>query len=208
MPTLEDCMRRGEGPSRGPWTCAEDAVRYLLGSLGEDPDRDGLQDTPARFAKLLREMTAGSRTSEEEVRNLLGRQFDAENFADEMVCVSGIWFYSLCEHHLAPFFGTAAVAYIPRSGRIVGLSKLARLVDLHARRLQNQERMTTGIAADLQRHLVPIGIGVKIEARHLCMESRGVQKPGAITTTTRLEGALRSDPAARDEFLRAADRRT
>ena len=175
---------------------AEAAVRELLIAVGEDPDRDGLRDTPARVARSYAELFAGLRQSAEEV---LSTTFDLGH--DEMVLVKDIELYSTCEHHLVPFHGVAHVGYIPsHDGRITGLSKLARLVDVYAKRPQVQERLTTQIADALDRILKPRGIIVVIEAEHLCMAMRGVHKPGSRTTTSAVRGQLR-DAATRSEAM-------
>lgn len=171
---------------------ARAATRTLLGAIGHD-DREGTARTPERVAKFWAEWLA--------VPPFELTTFDAEG-ADEMVTQVGIPFYSICEHHLLPFFGTAAVAYVPK-GQIVGLSKLARLVEQHARRPQNQERITTAVAEALMAGLGAAGVGVQIRARHLCMEMRGVRAAGAETVTTAVRGVFREDPAARAEFLAA-----
>jgi GTP cyclohydrolase I len=177
-------------------------VRDLLVAVGEDPDRPDLADTPMRVAAMYRELLAGM---VEDPDRHLQVTFAAEH--DEMVMVRDIPFASLCEHHLIPFIGRAHVAYIPNDdGRITGLSKLARLVDAHARRLQVQERLTTAIAESIQRTLEPRGTFVVVEAEHLCMSMRGVRKPGTVTVTSAVRGLFRSDPATRAEamgFVRA-----
>lgn len=180
-----------EESSSGP----EDAVVRLLEFVGEDPRRDGLVDTPARVIRSFAEMTDGYRVNVEE---LLTRTF--EERCDEMVIVRDIEFTSLCEHHLLPFVGSATVGYVPDE-RVVGLSKLARLVDAYARRLQVQERMTTQIAEAIWTHLAPLGVGVVVSARHSCMGCRGVRKPGAEMVTSSLLGVFREKPEARAEFL-------
>ena len=175
---------------------AEAAVRELLIAVGEDPDRDGLRDTPARVARSYAELFAGLRQSAEEV---LSTTFDLGH--DEMVLVKDIELYSTCEHHLVPFHGVAHVGYIPsHDGRITGLSKLARLVDVYAKRPQVQERLTTQIADAIVRILEPRGVIVVIECEHLCMSMRGIRKPGAKTTTSAVRGQLR-DPATRAEAM-------
>lgn len=180
---------------------AEEAVRVLLVELGEDADRPGLLDTPARVVRALREMTDGYGIDPAE---LLAVQFPDDY--DEMVVVRGVEFHSLCEHHLLGFSGTATVAYIPTPGRgVVGLSKLARLVECFARRLQVQERMTMQIADAIDEHLAPVGVGVVVRARHSCMGCRGVRKPGAEMVTSALRGAMRDEPHTRAEFLSLAD---
>jgi len=178
------------------------AVRELLVALGEDPDRAGLQETPARVASMYAELLEGMVNPADAHLEVT---FSADH--DEMVMVKDIPFASLCEHHLVPFVGTAHVAYIPNiDGRIIGLSKLARLVDSHAHKLQVQERLTTEIAETMQRSLKPRGTLVVIEAEHLCMTIRGVRKPGARTVTSAVRGLFRTDVATRAEamaFVRA-----
>ncbi|OPZ76584.1 MAG: GTP cyclohydrolase 1 [Actinobacteria bacterium ADurb.Bin444] len=179
-------------------TRAEHAVRELLIALGQDPEREGLRDTPTRVAKAWAEMLSGDEGNAEDI---LKRTFDADGF-DQIVALSDIPFYSTCEHHLLPFHGKAHVAYLPqKGGRVVGLSKMARLVQMHARRLQLQERMTTDIANDLQRHLDPLGVAVVVQAGHLCMQARGVQKPGSVMTTSVVLGVFR-EGSAKAEVLR------
>jgi len=175
---------------------AEDAIRELLIAVGEDPDRDGLRDTPGRVARAYREMFAGLWQTPEEV---LSTTFDLGH--DEMVLVKDIELYSSCEHHLVPFHGVAHVGYIPSvDGRITGLSKLARLVDVYAKRPQVQERLTTQVADALVRILEPRGVIVVVECEHLCMSMRGIRKPGAKTVTSAVRGMLRS-PATRAEAM-------
>ena len=175
---------------------AESAVRQLLIAVGEDPDREGLRDTPARVARAYAEMFAGLRMSPEEA---LTTTFDAGH--EEMVIVRDIDMVSMCEHHLLPFHGVAHVGYIPNeNGRITGLSKLARLVDVFARRPQVQERLTSQIADAMVRILQPRGTIVVISAEHLCMSVRGVRKPGARTVTSAVRGSLR-DAATRAEAM-------
>ncbi len=176
---------------------AEAAVRELLVAIGEDPDRDGLTDTPGRVARAAAEIFAGLHVEPDDV---LQTTFDEHH--DELVLVKDIALYSTCEHHLVPWHGTAAVGYIPgRDGRITGLSKLARLVDLYARRPQVQERLTTQIADALVRRLEPRGVIVVLEAEHLCMAMRGVRKPGARTMTSAVRGIFQQDPRTRAEAL-------
>ena len=187
-----------EGGSVGPYDRdrAERAIRELLYAIGEDPDREGLKDTPARVARACAEAFSGLRSSAEEV---LTTTFDIGH--DEIVLVKDISVWSMCEHHLVPFTGSAHVGYIPNAaGRITGLSKLARLVDVYARRLQVQERLTTQVADSLVRILEPRGVIVVVEAEHLCMTMRGVRKPGAKTVTSAVRGQLR-DPATRAEAM-------
>jgi GTP cyclohydrolase I len=172
------------------------AVRELLVAIGEDPERDGLRDTPGRVARAYREMFIGLSQAPEEV---LTTTFDLGH--DEMVLVRDIELYSCCEHHLVPFHGVAHVGYIPSvDGRITGLSKLARLVDVYAKRPQVQERLTTQVADALVRILEPRGVIVVVECEHLCMSMRGIRKPGAKTVTSAVRGVLRS-PATRAEAM-------
>jgi GTP cyclohydrolase IA len=175
----------------------ERAVREILLAIGEDPDRDGLAETPARVARGFAEQFSGLTQHPEDV---LGTVFDADH--DELILVRDIEVYSTCEHHLVPFFGQAHVAYIPNEkGQITGLSKLARLVDLYARRPQVQERMTSQIADALMRGLEPRGALVVIEAEHLCMSMRGVRKPGAKTVTSAVRGIIRDSATTRAEAM-------
>lgn len=177
----------------------ERLIHRQLELLGEDPDREGLRRTPRRVARALTWLTQGYET---DVRDVVG---DAlfEDPHDNMIMVRDIELYSMCEHHLIPFYGRAHVAYIP-DGRIIGLSKLPRVVDVFARRLQVQERLTEQIAQALTDILEPKGVGVVIEAYHLCMMMRGVQKQNSKTITSALRGAFRDDAKTRDEFLRLA----
>jgi GTP cyclohydrolase I len=176
----------------------EAAVREILLAIGEDLDRDGLVDTPARVARMYEEIFAGLRESPDEHLQVM---FEADH--DEMVMVRDISLVSCCEHHLVPFIGKAHVAYIPnRDGRITGLSKLARLVDVYAKRPQVQERLTTQVADEIERVLQPRGVLVVIEAEHLCMSMRGVKKPGATTVTSAVRGLFRDNAATRAEAMR------
>ena len=177
----------------------EKLIRRELELLGEDPDREGLLKTPQRVANSLAFLTEGYSSSAEEV---VGKGIFKEEH-DNMIMVRDIELYSLCEHHMLPFFGKAHVAYIP-NGKIVGLSKIPRIVDVYARRLQVQERLTEQIADGLCRVVNPSGVGVVIEAFHLCMMMRGVQKQNSKTITSALRGAFREDSKTRDEFLRLA----
>lgn len=177
---------------------ARDLCRRLLQYIGENPDRGGLVETPERFLAAWRYWTKGYTLDPADVLKTFE---DGAADYDEMVVVSQIPAWSMCEHHLAPIFGVAHVGYIP-DGRIVGLSKLNRLVDLYGRRLQVQERWTTQVADALVEHLNPRGVAVIIEARHLCMESRGVCHQGTITRTSAMRGVLMDKPEARAEFLR------
>jgi GTP cyclohydrolase I len=172
------------------------AVRELLIALGEDPDREGLEDTPKRVAKAMAEQTAGLR---EDAGTHLRRTFAAEY--EGAVVVKDIRIESLCEHHLLPFIGTASVAYVPGDGRVVGLSKLARTCDVFARRPQVQERLTREIADAIDEHLHPKALAVRIEAEHLCMCVRGARKPGASTVTTVIRGEFRSQPELYPEVM-------
>jgi GTP cyclohydrolase IA len=176
-------------------------VREQLGLLGEDPRREGLLKTPERVAASMRWLTHGYDLTPEEV---VGDAVFAEEHRN-MVLVRDIELYSLCEHHMLPFFGKAHVAYIP-NGRIVGLSKLPRIVEVFARRLQVQERLTEQIAQAIDDVLRPEGVGVVIEAQHLCMMMRGVEKQNSATLTSALRGSFRDDPRTRDEFLRLVNR--
>jgi GTP cyclohydrolase I len=176
---------------------AERAVRELLIAIGEDPDREGLRQTPARVARAYAETMAGLFADPEDV---LQTTFDEHH--DELVLVKDIPLYSTCEHHLVPWHGNAAVGYIPgEDGRITGLSKLARLVDLYARRPQVQERLTSQVADAVMRRLQPRGVIVVVQAEHLCMAMRGIRKPGSMTMTSAVRGTLKSDPRSRAEAL-------
>jgi GTP cyclohydrolase IA len=173
-----------------------DLVRKMLVQLGEDPNREGLRRTPERYEKALRFLTSGYRQDPEKLLN--GAMFSV--CYDEMVVVRDIELYSLCEHHLLPFFGKCHVAYIPNK-KVVGLSKIARLVNMFARRLQIQERLTSQIANAIQEKLSPQGVGVIVEARHLCMVMRGVEKQHSTATTSAMLGVFRDNKQTRDEFL-------
>ncbi len=178
-------------------------TRDLLAALGEDPEREALLRTPGRVAESLRFLTQGYGV---DVRDVIRDAVYAEPY-EEMVLVRDVEVYSLCEHHMLPFYGRAHVAYMPR-GRIVGLSKLPRVVDVFARRLQVQERLTTQIAEALDEALHPYGVAVVIEAFHLCMMMRGVQKQNSQTVTSALTGVFRTDPKTRSEFLELIGRRS
>jgi GTP cyclohydrolase I len=171
----------------------------LLQFLEPKPDREGLRETPARVVKAWAHWTSGY---DVDTDALLKCFSDGAEKYDEMVFVGSIPFYSHCEHHLAPFFGVAHVGYIPGDCGIVGLSKIPRLVDAFARRLSVQERITTQVADTMERVLKPKGVGVLLQARHMCVESRGVSKPGTITTTSALRGILKEHADARSEFLK------
>ncbi len=179
----------------------EDLYRNILRQIGEDPEREGLLKTPARAADALRFLTRGYSQDIEETLN--GAIF--EEPYEDMVIVKDIEFYSLCEHHILPFFGKVHVAYIPK-GKIVGISKLARLVDVFARRLQVQERMTVQIASALENALHPLGVGVVVEGRHMCMMARGVEKQNSQVITSEMRGAFRNDRRTREEFLNLINR--
>jgi len=186
----------GERPPEFDYARAAAAVRELLLAMGEDPEREGLHDTPQRVARAWAEMTVGLHQRAEDV---LTTTFDIGH--DEIVLVKDLELWSICEHHLVPFTGKAHVGYIPHpSGRITGLSKLARLVDVYARRPQVQERLTTQVAEAITRILDPRGVIVVIDAEHLCMTMRGVRKPGSRTVTSAVRGQLR-DPATRAEAM-------
>ena len=188
-------------PGEADLAVMEDAARRTLLALGEDPRRQGLEKTPRRVAAALKELTAGYHQDVDAIIN--NALFDVDY--SEMVVVKDIVFYSLCEHHLLPFFGKATVGYIPAK-KVVGLSKIPKIVQVFARRLQVQERMTLEIANTLQRKLKPKGVGVVIHARHLCMEMRGVQSQLSPTVTSALLGRFRTDARTREEFLTLARR--
>ncbi len=173
-----------------------DLVARILEELGEDAGRDGLRGTPRRVATSLRELTEGAHL---EAADAIGDACFDQAY-EGMVLVKDIQFYSLCEHHLLPFFGVCHLAYLPQ-GRVVGLSKIPRLVEVYARRLQLQERLTRQVAEGLEQVVRPLGVGVVLEARHLCMEMRGVQKPGSLTVTSCMLGAFRDDERTRAEFM-------
>jgi GTP cyclohydrolase I len=190
-------QERGSGAIDLSGVPYEDLVREQLRRLGEDPSRPGLIDTPGRIEKSLKWLTQGYRSTAEEA---IGTGIFVESH-DNMILVKDIELYSLCEHHMLPFFGKAHVAYIP-DGRLLGLSKIPRVVEVFARRLQVQERLTDQIADALQEALQPDGVGVVIEANHLCMMMRGVEKQHSKTITSALRGRFRSDIRTREEFLR------
>ncbi len=171
-------------------------MRKVIVLLGEDPNREGLRKTPERFEKALKYLTSGYQQNMESLLN--GATFSVHY--DEMVVVKDIEFFSLCEHHLLPFFGKAHVAYLPNK-RVLGLSKIARLVNMFGRRLQIQERMTSQIAEAIQEKISPEGVGVIIEARHLCMQMRGVEKQHGQAVTSAMLGSFRHNKQTRDEFL-------
>jgi len=171
-------------------------VREIIRLVGEDPEREGLRKTPERYEKALKFLTSGYHQNVDHVLN--GAAFSVTY--DEMVVVKEIEFFSLCEHHLLPFFGKAHVAYLP-SKKVIGLSKIARLVNMFARRLQIQERMTSQIADAIKEKIAPQGVGVIIEARHLCMQMRGVEKQHGQAVTSAMLGVFRENKQTRDEFL-------
>ncbi|HVE99684.1 MAG TPA: GTP cyclohydrolase I FolE [Mycobacteriales bacterium] len=190
-------MSRAAESGRFDATRAEAAVRELLFAVGEDPDREGLRDTPARVARAYREAFSGLGR---EPADVLTSMFDEGH--DEMVLVKDIELFSMCEHHLVPWFGVAHVGYIPNlKGQITGISKLARLVDLYAKRPQVQERLTTQVADALESELDPRGVIVVVEAEHLCMSMRGVRKPGARTVTSAVRGLFRDQVSTRSEAM-------
>lgn len=196
-----------DSPYKGQWVVfpweqsAESGVKEhitrLIQYVGEDSTREGLRETPMRVAKAWQHWCAGYNQKPEDIFKVFGD--GAENY-DQMVVVKDIPFYSHCEHHMAPFFGTATIAYIPNN-KIIGLSKLARLLDIYAKRLQVQERLTCQVADAIVKHLEPVGCGVIIKARHLCMESRGIQQQGHYTITSALRGVMQKEPQVRAEFL-------
>ncbi|OCP01122.1 MULTISPECIES: GTP cyclohydrolase I FolE [unclassified Ensifer] len=191
FPVLDDASGR---PTQKE---AEEAVRVLLRWAGEDPEREGLKDTPARVVKSYRELFSGYDLAAEDV---LGRTFEEVAGYDDMVLVKDIPFYSHCEHHMVPIIGKAHVAYLP-NGRVLGLSKIARVVDIYGRRLQTQESMTAQIARAIDESLAPRGVAVMIEAEHMCMAMRGVQKQGSTTLTTTFTGTFQTEPAEQARFM-------
>lgn len=172
------------------------AVRQILEAIGEDPDREGLQETPYRVAKMCEEIFSGIQQSPDQHLEIC---FNEQH--DEMILVKDIPLYSFCEHHLLPFYGKAHVAYIPRQGKVTGLSKLARVVDVYSRRPQLQERLTSQVADSIMKVLNPMGVIVVIEAEHMCMTLRGVNKPGSKTITSAIRGIFRKNEATRAEAL-------
>lgn len=176
---------------------AEEAVRVLLRWAGDDPQREGLLDTPARVAKAYKELFSGYELAAEDV---LGRTFEEVGGYDDIVLVKDIPFYSHCEHHMVPIIGKAHIAYLP-DGKVLGLSKIARVVDIYGRRLQTQETMTAQIARAIDETLQPRGVAVMIEAEHMCMAMRGVQKQGSTTLTTTFTGVFKSEPAEQARFM-------
>ncbi len=181
----------------------EDNVRRLLQLIGEDANREGLRETPHRFAKAVKTWFGGYGKDPADVMKVFEDGAELVGEARDLVMVKDIPFYSHCEHHIAPIFGTVTIGYIPGT-RIMGLSKFSRLVDIFARRLQVQERLTAQIAESLMANLSPVGVGVVIKARHLCMESRGISQTGSVTTTSALRGVFMNNADARAEFLELA----
>ena len=180
----------------------QDLIAQLLARLGEDPQREGLLKTPDRVARSFEYLTSGYRSKVEDIVN--GALFTVDY--NEMVIVRDIDFYSLCEHHLLPFFGKCHVAYVP-NGKVIGLSKIPRLVDMFARRLQLQERMTSQIAETIRDEVEPLGVAVVCEGTHLCMAMRGVEKQASTTVTSAMLGAFHDDPRTRNEFLKLVRQR-
>lgn len=175
----------------------EDAIREILYAIGEDPDREGLIGTPDRIARMYEEIFSG--INEDPGKHL--EVYFQEDTHEELVLVKDIPFYSVCEHHLVPFFGKAHVAYIPRNGKLTGLSKLARVVDTIAKRPQLQERLTSTIADTIMEKLDPLGVVVVVEAEHMCMTMRGIKKPGSKTITSGVRGIFKTDPRTRAEAM-------
>jgi len=194
--TIETLPDRDRPITTRPPAALEGLVTQLLRELGEDPAREGLLKTPSRVARSWRFLTSGYEKDVDKVLN--GALYAVA--CDEMVIVKNIELFSLCEHHLLPFFGNCHVAYIPR-GKVIGLSKIPRLVDVFARRLQVQERLTTQIAETIMEKINPLGVGVVIEAKHLCMIMRGVEKQNSVAVTSALLGSFRKDVQTRNEFL-------
>jgi len=194
--TIETLPDRDRPITTRPQAALEGLVTQLLRELGEDPAREGLLKTPSRVARSWRFLTSGYEKDVDKVLN--GALYSVA--CDEMVIVKNIELFSLCEHHLLPFFGNCHVAYIPR-GKVIGLSKIPRLVDVFARRLQVQERLTTQIAETIMEKINPLGVGVVIEAKHLCMIMRGVEKQNSVAVTSALLGSFRKDVQTRNEFL-------
>ncbi|MBZ9937502.1 GTP cyclohydrolase I FolE [Mesorhizobium sp. BR1-1-16] len=199
-PHLKYAPRPAERPSAAE---AEAAVRTLIAYAGDDPGREGLLETPARVAKAYREFYSGY---EEDPAAILDRVFDEAGGYEDLVLLRDIPFHSHCEHHMVPFIGKAHIAYLPNGG-VVGLSKLARLVDAYARRLQMQERLTQQIADAIETGLAPHGVAVAIEAEHHCVSMRGARKSGVSTVTTSFKGVFKTDPAERARFLQLVEGR-
>ena len=197
MDAIVKQLKTGGKNGRPTQEQAEEAVRVLLRWAGEDPTREGLIDTPSRVAKAYRELFAGY---DMDVAEVLGRTFEEVAGYDDMVLVKDIPFHSHCEHHMVPINGVAHVAYLP-DGKVLGLSKVARTVDIFARRLQTQEALTAQIANAIQDTLQPLGVAVIIEAEHMCMSMRGIQKEGSTTTTTTFTGTFKSEAALQARFM-------
>jgi len=178
----------------------QEAIKLLLEGIGEDTDREGLKETPERIGRMYEEICGGM---DQDAGEHLSKVFSVDN--NEMVLEKDITFYSMCEHHLMPFYGKAHVAYIP-DGKVVGLSKLARTVEVYARRLQIQERMTAQIADDIMKYLAPQGVMVMLEAEHMCMTMRGIKKPGSQTVTMVTRGVFAGDKEVQDRFLQLVNR--
>lgn len=176
------------------------AVVEIIEAIGEDPKRNGLMETPERVANMYEEIFGAEKSN---IPALLSKTHELEH--DEMVIIKDIPFYSMCEHHIVPFFGTCDIAYIPQNKRIVGISKLARLVELLSKQLQVQERFTTEIAEAIMKHLKPKGAAVVVKARHMCIEMRGIKKPGTATITSVVRGIFMTNSKTREEFLRLID---
>ena len=190
------------GNARPSQKDAEEAVRTLLMWAGEDPEREGLLDTPARVAKAYKELFSGY---EQDPVDVLGRTFEEVAGYDDLVLVKDIPFHSHCEHHMVPIIGKAHVAYMP-DGKVLGLSKIARVVDIYARRLQTQESMTAQISAAIDNTLAPKGVAVLIDAEHMCMSMRGIQKQGSTTLTTTFTGVFKTDAALQARFMMMLNR--
>ena len=199
-PTQEIVLDDGKGTKQ---ETVASLVRRMIALIGEDPEREGLKKTPERYEKALKFLTSGYHQNVDHLLNNATFQV----CYDEMVVVKDIEFFSLCEHHILPFFGKAHVAYLPNK-RVIGLSKVARLVNMFARRLQIQERMTSQIAKAIEEKIAPQGVGVIIEARHLCMQMRGVEKQHGQAVTSAMLGAFRENKQTRDEFLSLVGKKT
>jgi GTP cyclohydrolase IA len=200
-PTQEILLDEGQGGAKQETIAC--LVRKMIALIGEDPEREGLKKTPERYEKALKFLTSGYHQN---VEHLLNNATFSVCY-DEMVVVKDIEFFSLCEHHILPFFGKAHVAYLPNK-RVIGLSKVARLVNMFARRLQIQERLTSQIAKAIEEKIAPQGVGVIIEARHLCMQMRGVEKQCGQAVTSAMLGAFRDNKQTRDEFLSLVGKKT
>ena len=177
-------------------TSIENAVKQILLAIGEDPEREGVQNTPARVARMYEELFWGMNVDPHEFLDVSFTEFH-----DELVLVKDIPIYSMCEHHFLPFYGVAHIAYIPKGGKVVGISKLARVAEAYARRPQLQERLTSQIADCIYESLNPMGVGVVIQAEHMCMTMRGIKKPGSITVTSAVRGIFETRPQTRAEFF-------